>query len=73
MNKEDIIKTLNELKAQPKKKFTQSYDLIINLKNIVVKSAPVDFYVTLHYPKGKLIESTKQFCDLVITEKDFPK
>jgi len=83
MNKEEVKKVLEELKEQPKKKFTQSYDLIINLKNIVIKSNPVDFFVTLPHPKGKTIkvaafvgqqldEEAEKNCDLVIGEKDFP-
>ncbi len=84
MNKDDVIKALEQLKKQPKRKFSQSYDLIINLKNLVIKSNPVDFFVTLHYPKGKqikvaafvgaqLADQAKQFCDLTITESDFEK
>lgn len=84
MDKEQIKKALDELKKQPKKKFSQSYDLVINLKNLVIKTNPLDFFVTLHYPKGKKIkvvcfcdqllrEQANKFCDLVIEEKDFPK
>ncbi len=84
MNKEEIQKALEQLKAQPKRKFSQSYDLIINLKNLVIKTSPVDFFVTLHYPKGKQVkvaafvgtqlhDQAKQFCDLAISETDFAK
>ncbi len=84
MDKNEIKKSLEQLKAQPKRKFTQSYDLIINLKNIVVKSNPLDFFVTLQHPKGRevkvaafvgsaLKEQADQFCDLTITEADFEK
>ncbi len=82
MDKEQIQKALTELKQQPQKKFTQSYDLIINLKNLVIKSHPVDFFVTLRHPKGKTInvaafvaqelsEQASKFCDFVIKESDF--
>ncbi|MBI2146291.1 hypothetical protein HYU22_03055 [Candidatus Woesearchaeota archaeon] len=82
MDKEQIQKALTELKQQPQKKFVQSYDLIINLKNIVIKSSPVDFFVTLRHPKGKTIkiaafvaqelsEAATKFCDLVIKESEF--
>ena len=82
MDKEQVKKALEELKQQPKKKFTQSYDLIVNLKNIVIKSNPVDFFVTLPHPKGKkvmvaafvgqqLSEQAEKNCDLVVKEKDF--
>ncbi len=82
MDQEQIQQALTELKQQPKKKFTQSYDLIINLKNIVIKSNPVDFFVTLRHPKGRTVkvaafvaqelsESAAKFCDLAIKESDF--
>ncbi len=84
MNKEDVKKTIEQLKAQDKRNFTQSYDLIINLKNIVIKTTPVDFFVTVHHPKGKkikvaafvgqeLVEQAKKHCDLTITESEFDK
>ncbi|NQV91611.1 50S ribosomal protein L1 [Candidatus Woesearchaeota archaeon] len=84
MNKQDVQKALEELKKQPKRKFTQSYDLIINLKNLVVKSNPVDFFVTLNHSKGREVKiaafvgaeleaQAKEHCDLVIREKDFEK
>ena len=82
MKKEDIQKAIEELKKQPKKKFSQTYDLIINLKNIVVKQNPLDFFVTLHYSKGKkmkvaafvdqlLFDNATTNCDLVISDKNF--
>lgn len=84
MEKEDIKKALEEIKKQPKKKFTQSYDLVINLKNIDTKVNPLDFFVTLPHPKGKsvkiaafvdqqLSEQSSKFCDLTIREVDFDK
>jgi len=82
MNKEDVKKALEELKKQPKRKFLQSYDLIVNLKNIIIKQNPLDFFVTLHHSRGRKVkvaafvdqqlkEQAKKFCDLVIEEKDF--
>ena len=84
MDKQDVLKALTELKQQPKRKFSQSYDLIINLKNIVVKQNPIDFFVTLHYSPGRKIkiaafvdqelkDQAKEFCDLVIQEEQFAK
>ncbi|MBU1622363.1 MAG: hypothetical protein KKH52_00540 [Nanoarchaeota archaeon] len=84
MDQDQVKKAITELKTQPKKKFSQSYDLIINLKNIIVKSTPIDVFVTLHYPKGKIVkvaafvdnlltEQSQKYCDLTITEADFPK
>jgi large subunit ribosomal protein L1 len=84
MNKEEIQKALAQVKAQPTRKFSQSYELIINLKNLVIKQNPLDFFVTLHFPKGKKIkvaafvgtqlqDQAKEYCDLVISESDFGK
>ncbi len=84
MDKQDVQKALEELGKQPKRKFSQSFDLIVNLKNIEIKKNPLDFFVTLHYPKGKevkiaafvgvdLQDQAEKFCDLSITEKDFDK
>lgn len=82
MDKEKVRKTLEEIRKQPKKKFSQSYDLIINLKNIIIKTSPVDLFVTLPYPKGKkvkiaafvdqeLAEQADKFCDLTVKESQF--
>ena len=81
MDQEQIKNAITELKKQPKKKFSQSYDLIINLKDIVVKDAPLDFFVTLHYPKGRavktaafvdpqLAEASSKHCNLTIKETE---
>ena len=82
MDKNSIQKVLDEIKLQPKRKFIQSYDFIINLANIQTKQNPLDFYVTMHFPKGnkvkvaafvdqELAEQSKKFCDLTIREVDF--
>ena len=82
MDQEQIKNAITELKKQPKKKFSQSYDLIINLKDIVVKDAPLDFFVTLHYPKGRavktaafvdpqLADQSSKHCNLTIKETEF--
>jgi large subunit ribosomal protein L1 len=84
MDKDRVKKAIEELKKHPKRKFNQSYDLVINLKNFEVKSNPLDFFVTLPHPKGRaikvacfcdqlLIDEAKKTCDLVITESDFDK
>ena len=84
MDKGQIQKVITELKSHQKKKFSQSYDLIINLKNIVSKTAPVDVFVSLHYPRGKsvkiaafvdpqLAEQAQKHCDMIIKETDFAK
>ncbi|MDO8656245.1 MAG: hypothetical protein Q7K45_03325 [Nanoarchaeota archaeon] len=84
MDKTQIQKALADIKTQPKRKFIQSYDLIINLKNLELKSNPVDLFVTLPFPKGKsvkiaafvdreLAEQSAKFCDLTIKEIEFPQ
>ena len=84
MDKDQIQKVLNELKQQPKKKFSQSYDLIINLKQIDVKVNPVDAVVALPHSKGKkakivafvepqFADLAQKSCDLIIKDVDFPK
>lgn len=84
MDKAQIQKALADIKAQPPRKFTQSYDLVINLKNLELKSNPVDLFVTLPFPKGKnvkiaafvdreLVDQATKFCDLAIRESEFIK
>jgi large subunit ribosomal protein L1 len=84
MDKEQIKKAIAELKNHPKRKFAQSYDLIINLKNLDVKVNPVDFFVTMPHDKGRqvkiacfcdqqLADNAEKNCDLVIKEVDFVK
>ncbi len=84
MDKQQVKTALDELKQFPKKKFSQSYDLVINLKNLVTKQAPIDLFVTVPHSKGKKIKiaafvdqqlaaQAEQFCDLVIREPDFQK
>src|SRR3989344_4546063 len=68
MEKDDIQKALAELKQQPKKKFNQSYDLIINLKSMDVKQTPVDFFVNLPHPKGPKVK-VAVFCDQQLAEQ----
>lgn len=82
MNKEQVLKALEELKKQPKRKFDQSYDLIINLKNFEVKQHPIDFFVTLPFTKNKKIKvaafvdqqlesQAEKNCDLTIRDTEF--
>lgn len=85
MEKENIKKVLEELKKNSKKrKFKQSYDLIINLQGLDLKKPEqhVDFYANLHYGKGKKLkicafvgpemsEEAKKVCDLTINVDEF--
>lgn len=84
MNKELIHKALEELQKQPQKKFVQSYDLIINLKDYDVKTAPLDFFANLPFPKGRkikvaafvdqqLVDQATKFCDTVVRDTEFDR
>ncbi len=84
MDKQQVKKALDELKQFPKKKFSQSYDLVINLKNLVTKQEPIDLFVTVPHSKGRKIKvaafvdqqlaaQAEQFCDLVIRETEFQR
>lgn len=87
MDKTQVTQTLKKVKeSSQKRNFTQSYDLIINLKDIDLKKPEqsVNFFVTLHYSKGKkakicalvgpeLLPHAKEVCDLVISVDDFSK
>ena len=81
MDKERITKALEELKKEKKRKFVQSYDLIVNLKDIDVKTQPVDLFAVLPHSKGKkakicgilgveLADKGEKVFELVIQEKD---
>lgn len=85
MDTQQVLNALTELRAQTKKRnFSQSVDLIINLKNINTKSQPVTFFTTLPKPIGRktkvaaflgqeLAEQGKEVCDFVITDAEFPE
>lgn len=84
MNKEQVKKALGELKGNPSRKFKQSYDLIVNLKNIIIKQDPVDLFLTLPSSKGKkmkiaafidqqLADNAEKNVDLAIKDNDFEK
>jgi large subunit ribosomal protein L1 len=79
MNTESVKRALEELRKQPKRKFTQSVDLIINLKNIDVKQQPVDIYFTLPKDVGRsmkicaFIDQSDAPVDKVIRETDFER
>ena len=85
MNKKEIVDVIKKVKDISKKRnFIQTYDLIINLKDIDLKNPEnhIDIFVTLPYSKGKkskvcalvgpeLAEQAKQVCDNVVLEKEF--
>jgi len=87
MDKKSIIKTFEELKKNSKeRKFEQSVDLIVNLKDLNLKKPEeqVEFFAILPHPlktKGKICaivaqeleEEAKKVCDKVITQEELKK
>ncbi len=85
MNKKSIIQSIKELRANsPERKFSQSVDLIITLKDINLKNPQenVDFFMTLPakitkkkkicaFAGAELVDSAKKCCDNVIIESEF--
>lgn len=85
MEQEHALTVLRTVKEKgPSRKFTQSVDLVINLKDIDLKKTDqqLDLYVTLHYPYGKevkvcglvgpeLFDEAKNFCHHVIRQDEF--
>lgn len=56
MNKEIILKALQELRKEKKRKFAQTAELIINLRNFDVKKQSVNLVVEVPYTsKGKKV------------------
>jgi len=49
MNKQEIIKAIEELRKFDKKKFNQSLDIIVNLKSFDVKKDSVNLFLNLPY------------------------
>jgi len=49
MEKESILKALQELRKQEKRKFIQTAELIINLRNFDVKKQSINLFVELPY------------------------
>ncbi|MBT4540922.1 50S ribosomal protein L1 [Candidatus Woesearchaeota archaeon] len=87
MDKNKVKKALDELnKNNKKRKFSQSYDLVITLKSLDLKKPEhhVDTYVTMHFPRGKktkvcalvgheLKEEAQKVCDTTILVDEFGK
>lgn len=86
MNKEQIKKALEEARANAKKRnFSQTFDLIINLKQLDLKKPDhkINTFITLPHSRGKtpkicglvgeqsLTEAKANF-DLAILKEDFP-
>jgi len=87
MEKKEFKTALDFLKSSSeKRKFVQSIDLIINLKNLDLKQPDqqVDSFIQVPFSRGKKVKiaclcgpelaaNAKENCDLVITTDDFPR
>jgi len=87
MDKKTVLEALKKLRESGKKrKFTQSVDLIVTLRDLDLKKPEeqVDFFATLHHPTGKkrkvcalvgpeLLEEAKNVCDRAIPTDEFDK
>lgn len=83
MDKKQILSALKKVKEGKKRNFSQTYDLVINLKNLDLKKPEekVDLFLTLPYQRGKdikicalidkdLSQEAKQ-CEHFILKDDF--
>ncbi len=87
MNKEAILNSITKVREVSKKrKFPQTFDLVINLKDINLKKPEenINIYVTLPFSTGKKVKicglvgpelqiSAKQLLDKTITNEEFPE
>jgi large subunit ribosomal protein L1 len=85
MDDSQILKALEEVRKTPKRKFTQSIDVIINIQNIDFKnpSNKIDLKITLPGKRGKELKvgvfgdddflSRAKTADLKITDKELRK
>lgn len=85
MDKKNVLDALKKAREESKKrKFSQSFDLIVNLKNVDLKKPEqqLDFFVTLHFARGKkvrvcalvgpeMVADAKVACDKVIAQEEF--
>ena len=86
MDKKHFIEAIQALKTLPKRKFKQTYDFIINLRQLDLKKPEeqVELWVKLPFDKGKptkvgalvgpeLADQAKANCDVVILHDNFSK
>ncbi len=85
MEQQEILKALKEVRSK-KRKFSQSVDLVVGLKELDMKKPEhqVDFFVTLPNSTGKkasvcalvaqeLASEAKEVCDAVVLQEDFQR
>lgn len=87
MNDNEILEAIKKVKdSSPKRKFSQTMDLVVNLKQLDIKkpNQQVNVFTILPHARGKklkicalvdkeLFNSAKDFCDRVIPREDFSK
>ena len=86
MDKKQFIQAIEALKQAPKRKFKQSYEFILNLKELDLKKPEhqIELWVQLPFDKGKktkigaivgpeLGEQAKANCDVTVMHDDFPR
>ncbi|MBI2139677.1 50S ribosomal protein L1 [Candidatus Woesearchaeota archaeon] len=87
MIKEELIKKIQKARADsPQRKFSQIFDLIVNLKDIDLKKTEqiINVFVTLPHSRGKkmkicalvgpeMMEQAKSVCDGQVSLDDFGK
>lgn len=85
MDKKGLLQAIKKIKTDsPKRKFNQSVDLIVNLKDLNPKNPDdqVDFFVTLSNSIGikrsvcalvgpELRDEAKKVCDQVVSQEEF--
>jgi large subunit ribosomal protein L1 len=84
MDNQQLTQALKQLREAPKRKFSQSVDLIINLKGLDLKKPEnhVELYILLQHGKGtpnkvcalvgpELKDDAEANCDFTVQEKDF--
>lgn len=87
MNDHEVLETIKKLRdSSPKRKFSQTVDLIVNLKQLDLKKTEqqVNSFIVLPHTRGKklkicaladkeLFNSAKDCCDKVVMREDFSK
>ncbi len=85
MNKDEITNTIKLVRDSSKKRnFSQTFDLIINLKSFDIKKNTLDQYLVFPFNTGRktkvcalvgkeLLTQSKEVFDKVIFEEEFPK
>lgn len=85
MNETDVLKALAEVRKAPKRKFTQSIDVVANLQNIDFKNTAnkIDLKIVLPAGRGKALKvgvfgdtdflNKAKTADLKISEKEIRK